>query len=69
MVRAALAAGPRTPFEIVPRLVGPEASGGMAVSWGLSQALSYLDHLELLGEAERVDDGEQDALGRWRPSA
>ena len=68
MVRAAIADEPRTPFEIVPALVGPEASGGMAVSWGLSQALSYLDHLELLGEAERDGRGRADPLGRWRPS-
>ncbi len=65
LVRAALASGPRTPFEIVPLLVGEEASGGMAVSWGLSQVLSYLDHLELLGEAERVDDGGDGGLSRW----
>ena len=45
---------PRTPFEIVPDLVGEETSGPMAVSWGLAQVLSYLDHLELLGEAEQV---------------
>ena len=38
----------------------------MAVSWGLSQALSYLDHLELLGEAERMDEGEQT---RWAAAA
>jgi glyoxylase-like metal-dependent hydrolase (beta-lactamase superfamily II) len=65
IVRAALASGPRTPFEIVPLLVGEDASGGMAVSWGLSQVLSYLDHLELLGEAERVDDGGDGELSRW----
>ena len=65
IVRAALASGPRTPFEIVPLLVGEDASGGMAVSWGLSQVLSYLDHLELLGEAERVDDGGDGGLSRW----
>jgi hypothetical protein len=29
------------------------------VSWGLAQALSYLDHLGVLGEAERSDDGDQ----------
>ena len=70
VVRAAIAAEPRTPFEIVPDLVGPEASGGMAVSWGLSQALSYLDHLELLGEAERVDESEQTRCrGRRRSTA
>ena len=69
VVRAALAAGPRTPFEIVPLLVGEDASGGMAVSWGLSQVLSYLDHLELLGEAERVDDGGEGGLSRWAACA
>src|SRR5215208_2288829 len=57
VVRAEIAAGAKTPFEIVPALVGAEVSGGMAVSWGLSQALSYLDHLELLGEATRSNDG------------
>jgi glyoxylase-like metal-dependent hydrolase (beta-lactamase superfamily II) len=66
VVRSAIAGEPRTPFEIVPALVGPEASGGMAVSWGLSQALSYLDHLELLGEAERVSVDEHD---RWSLAA
>ena len=59
VVRAAIAERPRTPFDIVPELVGGQASGQIAVSWGLAQALSYLDHLELLGEAERSDDGDQ----------
>jgi glyoxylase-like metal-dependent hydrolase (beta-lactamase superfamily II) len=66
IVRAAIAARPRTPFEIVPLLVGENAPGQMQVSWGLSQVLSYLDHLELLGEAERADDDE---LSRWAPAA
>ncbi len=65
VVRAVIAERPRTPFEIVPELVGPEA-GEMAVSWGLSQALAYLDHLELLGEAERVEEGD---LDRWAAAA
>ncbi len=59
VVRAAIAERPRTPFDMVPELVGGQASGQIAVSWGLAQALSYLDHLELLGEAERSDDGDQ----------
>jgi glyoxylase-like metal-dependent hydrolase (beta-lactamase superfamily II) len=66
VVRAEIASGAKMPFEIVPALVGPEASGGMAVSWGLSQALSYLDHLELLGEATRSNDGEHDV---WEAAA
>ena len=63
VVRAEIASAPKTPFEIVPALVGPEASGGMAVSWGLSEALCYLDHLELQGEATRSNDGEHDVWG------
>jgi glyoxylase-like metal-dependent hydrolase (beta-lactamase superfamily II) len=62
LVRGALAERPRTAFEIVPLLVGEEAPGAMQVGWGLSQALSYLDHLELLGEAVRSRGGEHD---RW----
>jgi glyoxylase-like metal-dependent hydrolase (beta-lactamase superfamily II) len=55
VVRRAIADGPRTPFGIVPALMG-EVPDGMAVSWGLAEALSYLRHLELRGEASRSDD-------------
>jgi glyoxylase-like metal-dependent hydrolase (beta-lactamase superfamily II) len=63
-VRRAIAGGPRTPFEIVPELVGRDASGSMMVSWGLSEVLCYLRHLELRGEAAKVeaDDPERWAL-------
>ena len=64
-VQAALAGGPRTPFEIVPELVGTTELTAMMVSWGLSETLCYLRHLELRGEVERVDGEEPE---RWRRS-
>jgi glyoxylase-like metal-dependent hydrolase (beta-lactamase superfamily II) len=65
-VREAIAGGPRTPFETVPALVGEEAPSGMMVSWGLSEALCYLRHLELAGEASRVEGEDPD---RWALAA
>ena len=62
-VRRAIAEGPRTPFEIVPRLVGTEAPSQMMVSWGLSEVLCYLRHLELDGQIVRVE-GEDPEV--WR---
>jgi glyoxylase-like metal-dependent hydrolase (beta-lactamase superfamily II) len=61
-VRRAIADEPRTPFEIVPFLVGEEAPSEMLVSWGLSEVLCYLRHLEVRGEAAALD-GEEPA--RW----
>lgn len=63
LVTAALRERPRTPYEIVPALVGTKELSPMLVSWGLSQALSYLRHLELRGEAREVP-GEDP--GRWQ---
>jgi glyoxylase-like metal-dependent hydrolase (beta-lactamase superfamily II) len=61
--RAALADGSRQAFEIVPEILDHELPAPMMVGWGLSEALSYLRHLELRGEAERSegDDGAE----RW----
>lgn len=64
-VRAALGAGPRTPFEIVPELVQTTELTPMVVNWGLSQVLSYLRHLELRGEARRLDGTDPE---RWELS-
>jgi glyoxylase-like metal-dependent hydrolase (beta-lactamase superfamily II) len=61
-VRDAIAAGPVTPFEVVPELLGVEAPSQMMVSWGLSEVLCYLGHLERSGEATRVEGEEPD---RW----
>ena len=65
-VRDAIADGPMTPFEVVPKLLGVEAPSQMMVSWGLSEALCYLSHLELAGEAAQVE-GQDPA--RWALAA
>ena len=62
LVRGALRDGPRTPFELVPALVGKDDLSPMLVNWGLTQALSYLRHLELGGEARRLDGEDPE---RW----
>ena len=53
--------GPKTPFEIVPALIGEDNLTPMMVNWGLSETLSYLRHLETLGEVEKVDEDPE----RW----
>ncbi len=53
-VRSALREEPRTPFEIVPTLMGEENLTPMMVNWGLQETLAYLLHLELRGEVEKV---------------
>jgi glyoxylase-like metal-dependent hydrolase (beta-lactamase superfamily II) len=65
-VRRAIADGPLTPFEIVPELVGADVSGAMMVSWGLSEVLCYLRHLELRGEAAKLESDEPE---RWARAA
>jgi glyoxylase-like metal-dependent hydrolase (beta-lactamase superfamily II) len=55
-VRAAIDGRRLTPFEIVPALIGEEELTPMTVNWGLSETLSYLRHLERLGEVEKVDE-------------
>jgi glyoxylase-like metal-dependent hydrolase (beta-lactamase superfamily II) len=68
-VRAALRDGdgkPKTPFEIVPILLGDPNPSPMMVNWGLSETLSYLRHLEQLEEAERV---ESEPAERWSLAA
>jgi glyoxylase-like metal-dependent hydrolase (beta-lactamase superfamily II) len=66
-VRSALRDGePKTPFEIVPILLGDPNPSPMMVTWGLSETLAYLDHLAAEGEAERVDRSPAD---RWALAA
>jgi glyoxylase-like metal-dependent hydrolase (beta-lactamase superfamily II) len=62
IVREELASGPRTPFEIVPAVMGTADLSPMLMNWGLSQVLCYLRHLELRGEAVRIDGDEPE---RW----
>jgi glyoxylase-like metal-dependent hydrolase (beta-lactamase superfamily II) len=65
-VRAALADGPRSAFELVPQVVDYDLPAPMMIGWGLSEVLCYLEHLELLGEVERIGDGEDGELWRMR---
>ncbi len=66
-VRSALRDGtPKTPFEVVPTLLGDPNPSPMMVNWGLSETLSYLRHLEQLEEAERV---ESEPAERWSLAA
>jgi glyoxylase-like metal-dependent hydrolase (beta-lactamase superfamily II) len=64
-LRGRLAAGPRTPFELLAEIADPELPPAMTVGWGLPQTLTYLHHLERLGEAVRVDGPEPE---RWAPA-
>jgi glyoxylase-like metal-dependent hydrolase (beta-lactamase superfamily II) len=57
-VRRAISKRPRTPFEIVPEMLDSELPNAMMISWGLTETLCYLRHLERLGEAAPVEDAE-----------
>jgi glyoxylase-like metal-dependent hydrolase (beta-lactamase superfamily II) len=61
-VRRAVADEPRTAVEITPSVYGEPLSERNA-NWFLSETLSYLQHLERLGEVVSEPDG--DAV-RWR---
>jgi glyoxylase-like metal-dependent hydrolase (beta-lactamase superfamily II) len=61
-VRGGLAAGPRTPVELVPDVYGEPLTQTNA-GWLLSQTLCYLTHLERGGTVAREPDGE---VERWR---
>jgi glyoxylase-like metal-dependent hydrolase (beta-lactamase superfamily II) len=63
-VRNAIADGPKTPYEVVPGLLGEEATNPMMLSWGLSETLSYLRHLEVLGEAAPLEGEDPE---QWAP--
>jgi hypothetical protein len=65
-VRKAIAAAPRTPFDLVPEVVDAELPAPMMVGWGLSETLVYLNHLERRGEAARVDEDKPE---RWTATA
>ncbi|HEY2161179.1 MAG TPA: MBL fold metallo-hydrolase [Solirubrobacteraceae bacterium] len=63
--RAALAGGPLTALEIAPSVYDQPLSARNA-TWQLSETLSYLTHLERLGEVEPEPDAE---VTRWRLAA
>jgi glyoxylase-like metal-dependent hydrolase (beta-lactamase superfamily II) len=63
-IRAALADGPRTAFDIVPEMWSDvDLPQPMMIGWGLTEALCYLNHMELRGEVERTDGDDPE---RWR---
>ena len=64
-VRQALAGGAKTPFEIVPTLVGTDDLTPMLLNWGLNETLCYLRYLELRDEVEKVDAEPE----RWAAAA
>jgi glyoxylase-like metal-dependent hydrolase (beta-lactamase superfamily II) len=63
-IRSALSNGPRTAFDVVPEMWSdvnlPEP---LMIGWGLTEALCYLNHMELRGEAARVDAEDAE---RWQ---
>jgi glyoxylase-like metal-dependent hydrolase (beta-lactamase superfamily II) len=67
-LRELLREGPKTPYECVDPIMEIAGMGGLPrqarVAWILPEVLSYLTHLERLGEAERIE-GEPE---RWRAS-
>jgi glyoxylase-like metal-dependent hydrolase (beta-lactamase superfamily II) len=66
-VRTALRDGEaKTPFEIVPAVLDDPDPSPLMTTWGLSETLVYLDHLERLGEVSRVDSEPAD---RWSLAA
>jgi hypothetical protein len=62
-VRRAVADEPKTPFEIVPGLLGTDDLSPMMVNWALSQILCYLRYLELREEVTPLD--ERDGAVPW----
>jgi glyoxylase-like metal-dependent hydrolase (beta-lactamase superfamily II) len=65
-VRASLAEGEKTAFEIVSEIVGPDNVNTPASGWILQIVLSCLDHLAVLGEVEKVEARDPQ---RWRRAA
>jgi glyoxylase-like metal-dependent hydrolase (beta-lactamase superfamily II) len=62
-LRAALAEGERTPYQLAPQALGLERVPSAAMSWALTLTLCYLNHLQLRGEATRLDDSDPEL---WR---
>ena len=65
-VRRSIADGPRAAFDIVPEMLDHELPETMMIGWGLTEALCYLRHLELRGEATRLEEGDRQ---RWLRAA
>jgi glyoxylase-like metal-dependent hydrolase (beta-lactamase superfamily II) len=63
-VRAALTAGPGTPYELAQRIYG-DALTDMSASWLLALTRSYLTHLERRGAARREPPTEPGGAAIW----
>jgi glyoxylase-like metal-dependent hydrolase (beta-lactamase superfamily II) len=63
-VRAALASGPRTAYDIAREVFGERFSAEMA-AWQISMASAWLIHLEALGEVLRTPAEGQDPAEHW----
>jgi glyoxylase-like metal-dependent hydrolase (beta-lactamase superfamily II) len=63
-VRAALAAGGGTPFELAQRVYG-DAFSEQTATWLLAKTRSWLTHLERLGEARRTAPAEPGGAETW----
>jgi glyoxylase-like metal-dependent hydrolase (beta-lactamase superfamily II) len=69
-VRDALEEGAKTPFEIVPALMGTTELTPMMVNWGLTESLVYLRYLERREQVAKVEDGmESGGPDRWALAA
>jgi glyoxylase-like metal-dependent hydrolase (beta-lactamase superfamily II) len=65
-VRRALEDGaPKTPFEIVPALIGEDNLTPMMVNWGLSETLAYLRYLERRDGVARAQEADAEGAVRW----
>ncbi|MEA2306160.1 MAG: hypothetical protein QOH43_3440 [Solirubrobacteraceae bacterium] len=62
-VEEVIAGEPLTAFDAVPRIYG-EAITPLNASWWLSEALCYLEHLEIEGQAIRIP-GDRGGPERW----
>ena len=70
LVRSALEQGAKTPFEIVPALIGEEnRSNPLMVTWGLGEVLVYLRYLERREQAAKVEPEAADDVERWALAA
>jgi glyoxylase-like metal-dependent hydrolase (beta-lactamase superfamily II) len=66
-LRASLANGPRTAFDLVPDMWSDvDLPKPLMIGWGLTEALCYLNHMELRGEVARLDGEEAE---RWELAA
>lgn len=61
-VRAGLAGGERTAFDIVAEIVGPENVDSPVSAWALQIVLACLDHLAIRGEVAAAEDSDPQ---RW----